>query len=62
MLRQRQSDIQEVCVSLFVLQPTFRYEQSGVEQVREIVAVVVFSFHFLVALFTDDESREGAIH
>lgn len=51
-----------VCVSLFVLQPTFRYEQSGVEQVREIVAVVVFSFHFLVALFTDDESREGAIH
>ena len=43
-------------------QLTFRYEQSCVEEVRESVAVVAFSFSFLVALLTDDESREGPIH
>lgn len=53
-----------VCISLFVhlsFQPTFRYEESCVEEMRESV-VVAFSFPFLVALLTDNESCEGAIY
>lgn len=42
--------------------PTFRYEESCVVQVRERIAVVAFSSPFLVALLTDYESCEGAIH
>lgn len=49
-------------VCLFVRQPTFRNEESRVVEVRESVAVVAFPFNFLVALLTDDESCEGAIH
>lgn len=49
-------------MSSLVCSPTFRYEESCVEKVRESVAVVAFSISFLVALLTDDQSCEGAIH
>lgn len=49
-------------VCLLVCQPTFRYEESRVVEVRESVAVVAFSVSFLVALLADYESCEGAIH
>ena len=42
-------------------QPTFRYEESCVVEVRERV-VFSFFFLFLIALLTDDKSCEGAIH
>ena len=56
-----------VCVCVFVcqyvtLQPTFRYKERCVEEVRESSDVVAFSFPFLVAFLADDESCEGAIH
>lgn len=53
-----------LCVGVcpLVRQPTFRYEESRVVEVRESVAVVAISFNFLVALLADDESSEGAIH
>lgn len=58
----RMSFSTSVCVSSLVCSPTFRYEESCVEEVRESVAVVAFSISFLVALLTDDQSCEGAIH
>lgn len=45
---------------LLVCQPTFRYEESCVVEVRE--SSVVFPFSLFVAFLTDDESCEGAIH
>lgn len=51
-----------VYVSSLVCPQTFGYEESCVEEVRERVAVVAFSLSFLVALLTDDQSCEGAIH
>lgn len=43
-----------------VCQPTFRYEESCVVEMRQ--SSVAHSFSFLVAFLTDDESCEGAIH
>lgn len=45
---------------LLVCQPTFRYEESCVVEVRE--SAVVLSFSLFVAFLADDESCERAIH
>lgn len=42
--------------------PTLRYEERRVTEVRESISVAAIPFPLFVALLTDYESCEGAIH
>lgn len=64
--KYKERKLSYVCLYQFacplVCQTTFRYEEGCVVEVSKSIAVVAFSFPFLVSLLTQDESCEGAIH